>query len=115
MFDRKIELPSVYPDKAAPIPAASEARVERQRSIDQPDHRANILAELSQYQGGVDEDARIVLPHLERPPGKVGALAAIRVWLVGPAITDEPQVADRRPGQCRPVMRIVRDCLPDQA
>ena len=49
------------------IPAAGEARVERQRTVDQPDHGADILAELRQHKGGVGEDARVVLAHLEAP------------------------------------------------
>jgi len=45
MLDREIGLAGPEPEKAAYIPAAGEARVERQRSVDQPDHGADILAE----------------------------------------------------------------------
>jgi len=84
MLDREIVLTGIYPDKAAPKPATRKARVQGQRPIDQPDHRADILAELSQRNGGVGEDARVVLPHLERLAGKVGALPAMRLRLRSP-------------------------------
>src|SRR5438067_11710959 len=114
MFDRQIGLTGIYPHKAAPKPATGEARVERQRSVDEPDHCTNIFAELSQRESGIGEDARVVLRRFERLPGEIDALAAVRLWLFGPAVADEPQVADRRPRQCRPVARIDRDCLLNQ-
>ena len=115
MLDREIVLTGPDPENAAQIPAAGEARVERQRTVDQPDHGADILAEIRQHEGGVGEDARVVLRHLERLPSKIDGLAAVCLRLFGPAVTDEPQVADRRPGQCRPVMRIDRDRLLKQS
>src|SRR5216684_2099199 len=109
MLDREIGLAGKYPEKAACIPAASEARVERERTVDQPDHGTDVLAEKSQHEGGVGEDARVVLCHLERLPSKIGGLAAGYFRLFGPAVPDEPQVAHRRPQKCRPVMPIDRD------
>ena len=58
-------------------PAAGKARVERERTVDQPDHGADILAETSQRKGGVGEDARVVLGHLERPPSEIVPLRRI--------------------------------------
>ena len=54
-------------------------------------------------------------PDLERLPSKIDGLAAVRLRLFGPAVSDEPQVADRRPGECRPVMPIDRDRLLEQS
>ena len=45
MLNREIVLTGPNPEKAAQIPAAREARVERERAVDQPDHGADILAE----------------------------------------------------------------------
>ena len=115
MLDREIVLTGKDPEKAAHKPAAGEARVERQRTVDQPDHGTDILAELRQHLGGVGEDARVVLRHLERLPSKIAGLAAICLRRFGPAVNDEPHVADRRPGKCRPVMRIDRDRLIEQS
>ena len=99
MLDREIGLTGPEPENAAQKPAAGVARVERQRTVDQPDHGADILAEISQHEGGVGEDGRVVLPDLERLPSKIDALAAICLRLLGPAVKDEPAVAERRPGR----------------
>src|ERR1700730_13433645 len=111
MFDCEIVLPGEYPEKATQIPAAGEARVEGECAIDQPHHGTDVLAQIRQHNGGISEDARIVLPELERPPGKIDALLSIIIGRFGPALSDEPQVADCRPGQCGPVMWIDRDRL----
>jgi hypothetical protein len=66
MLDREIGLTGKYPEKAAHITAAGKARIDRQRPIDQADHRADVLAETSQYQSRIGEDARVVLCRLER-------------------------------------------------
>jgi len=111
MLNRKIVLTSPDPYKAAQIPAAGEARVERQRAVNQPDHSADILAEICEHEGGVGEDARIVFLCPERQTSKIDGFAAACLRCFGEPVNDEPQVADRRPGQCRPVMTIDRDCL----
>src|SRR5215831_1193319 len=115
MRDREVGLTGMYPEKTADIPAAGEARVERERTVDQPDHGTDVLPELTQHESGVREDARVVLPRLERTPGKIYALAAGCLRRFGPTVSDEPQVADRCPGECRPVMRIDHDRLFEQA
>ena len=86
MLDREIGLTGPDPENAAHKPAAGEARVERQRTVDQPDHGADVLAEISQHEGGVGEDARVVLPRLERLPSKIAGLAASCLRLLGPAV-----------------------------
>src|SRR4051794_12936422 len=64
---------------------------------------------MTQNEGGVGKDARIVLRHMERLPSKIDGLATVGLPLVGPAVNDEPQVAYRRPRQRRPVIPIDRD------
>jgi hypothetical protein len=59
--------------------------------------------------------ARVVLPRLERLPGKIAGFAAGYLRHFGPALSDEPPVASRRPGQCRAVMPIDRDRLLEQS
>jgi hypothetical protein len=75
-LDREIGLAGIYPESPAQVPAAGKARIERQRPIDQPDHRTDVLAANCQHEGGIGEDARVVLRRLERLPGKLDDLAA---------------------------------------
>jgi len=93
------------------VPAAGEARVECQRTVDQPDHHTDVLAEIRQHKAGVGKDAWVVLPDLERLPSEIAGLAAGYLRLFGPAISDEVHVTDRRPGKRRPVMPIDGDRL----
>src|SRR5690348_13842485 len=65
--------------------------------------------------GGVSEDARVVLPHLKRLPGKVSGLAAGCLRIFGSSVNDETQMADRRPRKCRPVVVIDRERLSKQS
>src|SRR5712672_815573 len=97
MLDRNIGLTGPEPEKAAQIPAAGEARVECQRTIDQPDHRTDILAEISQHGSRIGESTRVVLPHLERQPREVDAPSAGCLRLFYPTGSDDLQVADCRP------------------
>src|SRR5262249_26658970 len=115
MLDREIGLAGPDSEKAAQQPATGVTRVERQRSVEQPDHSADILAEASQDLGGVDEDARLVLPHVESLPSEIDGLASGFLRLFSPAVVDEPGVAIRRPGECRGVMVIDRDRLLEQS
>ena len=82
VFDRHFELARPKPQAAADVPSAGKARIEDQRAIDQSHHRADVLAEIRQRQRSVDENARIVARHLQRPPGEVSAFAAAsKSWL----------------------------------
>src|SRR6266404_1722187 len=96
------------------MPALGEARVECQRTVDQPDHRTDVLAEIRQHKAGVDKDARVVLPRLERLPSEIAGLAAGCLQLFGPAVSDEVHMTDRRPRKRRPVMPIDSDRLLEQ-
>ena len=115
MLDPEVVFAGVGPQNAAQIPAAGKARVERERPVHQPDHRSDILAEISQHVGGVSQNARVVLRRLERPPSEIDALAAVWFRRFGPAVNDEPHVAVRRPGECWPIMPIDPDRLLEQS
>ena len=115
MLDRKIGMAGPKPESAAHIPAAGEAQIERERTVDQPDHGTDVLAEIRQYVGGVGEDAGVVLPRLERLPREIGSLAAGYLWLFGPTFGHESPVTERRPGKRRPVMPVDHDCLFEQS
>src|SRR5260370_23893510 len=115
MLDREIEFTGECPENSAPKPATGEARVERQCTVVQPYHSTDVLAEIRQHECGIGKDARVVLCHLERLPGKIAGLATVRLRLFGPAVIAEPVMTVRRPRQCRPVMRIDRDRLNEQS
>src|SRR5262245_11902162 len=106
MLDCEVVLAGPGSEGAAKKPAAREARIERERTIDQPDCGIDILIEASQHQGRVDENARVVLSRLKRLPGQIAGLAADCRYLLDPAVGGKLQVADR--GKCRPVMPIDR-------
>src|SRR6516165_9629945 len=114
MLYREIRISGPGSEKAAQIPAVGEARVKRQRTVDQPDHRADVLAEPRQHKGRVGQDLRVALPRRERLPCERDAFAADWLRRVGPAVGDEPQVTDRCPSECRPVMQIDRYCPLEQ-
>ena len=88
MLDREIVLAGPVPENATQKPAAGEARVERERTVDKPDYGTDVLAEMSQNKGRVGEDARVVLRHLERLPSEIDGFAAGCLRLLGPAIVD---------------------------
>jgi len=93
MLDRDVGLARPEPENAAHKPAASEAGVERQRAVDQPDHRADILAEIRQRGGGINDGSGGVLPRLQRLPREIDGFGA-GLLRVGPAVLDKPHVAD---------------------
>src|SRR6516162_10208309 len=115
MLDREIGLTGPEPENAAQIPAAGVARVQRQRTVDQPDHSADILAEIRQHEGGAGEHARVILNGLERLTSEFDCLAAGCLRRFDPAPNDEVHVADRRHRQCGSVVRIDRDRLVEQS
>src|SRR5262245_13106183 len=98
MLDCDIVLTGKYPEKAAHKPPAGIARIECERAVDQPDHRTDVLAEHSQHVGAIGEDARVVLPHIERLPSEIDGLARGCLRRFGPAVSDDRHMTDRRPG-----------------
>src|SRR6516164_5587484 len=97
MFEREIGLTGPDPEKAAQIPAAGEARVDHKRTVDQPDHGTDVLAEIGQHEGGVGEDARVVFSDLQGPTCEFDGLATACLRCFDPAVSDEVEMADRRP------------------
>src|SRR4029077_950946 len=114
-LDPEIGLAGPHPEKAAHKPAAGVTRVEHQRTVDQADHRPNIRAEPRQHLSSIGENARVVLRYLKRLPSEIAGPAAACLRVFGPALSDEPHVALRRPRECRSIMRIDRDCLLEQS
>ncbi len=48
------------PENAADVPTACKIRVQRKGTIDQRNHCVDVLAEIGQGEGGIDNDVRIV-------------------------------------------------------
>src|SRR6516162_273655 len=89
MVHRDVKLARPMSENAADVPPAGEAGVERQCTIDQCDHGADVLAEIRQRHGSIRKNTRIVAP----------------------AVHAEAHAADRCPTEGRSVMRITPDCL----
>src|SRR5205807_7123858 len=70
---------------------------------------------MRQHEGGVGEDARIILRRLERLPGKIDCLATICLRRLSPSLSNEVSVAYRHPGERWPVVLINRDRLFEQS
>src|SRR5215472_8583640 len=66
MLDRDVELAGPIPEYAANEPAAGVIRVERQGTIDQRHHRADVLAEIGKPLGGMHQDAWVIAGRLQR-------------------------------------------------
>src|SRR3954471_22975681 len=93
------------------MPAASGVRVERQGTVNQRHHRANVLSEIGQREGGIREDARIVAGFLKGSSCELSAFQSICLPIFAPVVPKKPNTAVRRPSECRPVMRITCDRL----
>jgi hypothetical protein len=96
-------------ENAPQMPRPREARIERERAIDQCYLGSDILAEKGERKRGVREDARVVACGFHGLPRAFAAPAAVRLGIVAPVV--EPRVADRGQGERRPVMRIALDGL----
>ena len=90
MLDRDMELTGKQPQKTAQKPGAGEARVERQCTVDQRDHSADIFAEASQHKRGVCEEARVVLSDVKGLSGLFDSSAADFLVFLDPAVIDKP-------------------------
>ena len=107
--DCRVEVARPSSDLSTEEPAECEARVERERAIDQRRHRAEVLAEIGQYHGGDGEDARIVARLLQCPVGVIDALQSVRIAVVAPPVTMQLERAQRGPGQREPGVRVAGD------
>jgi len=77
MLDRDVGLTRPVPEGAAHLPPAREARIERQRSVHQRHHGANVLAEIGKRSGGIRKGTRVVAGHLQSPPCEIRALPSV--------------------------------------
>src|ERR1700730_1349839 len=84
MFDRNVRLARPVPEDAAEKPAAGVVRVEGQCAINQCDHSADVLAEISQRIGGIRKDTRVVSGHLQGPSCEISALPAVSLGILAP-------------------------------
>src|SRR5271156_5616858 len=111
MGNRYVGLARPIPEEATDVPATCEIRVQYEGTINQRHHGADILAEIGQRQGGIHEDTRIVATHLQGSPRETGALEPVPLPVFAPIGKNQPNTADRGPGECGPVTRIALDLL----
>src|SRR5262249_55245125 len=83
-LDRRIVIARPRFHISAEIPAAGEARVERQRAIDNSDHCVEILTKSRQHIGGIGEGRSVLLIGEDCPAGIVHADAVIALPLFAP-------------------------------
>src|SRR5271170_7224058 len=111
MLDRDVGLTRKQSDGAAVVPAAGVVRVERQRTVDQRHHGADVLAEIGQRLSGIRQDPWVIASYFESSPGEIGALQTVRLRIFAPTVSKQPKTTDRTPGQRRTVTRIAHDRL----
>src|SRR5215469_5045621 len=111
MLDRDAGLAGPNPEDTADVPATREIRVERQGTIDQRYHRADVLAEIGQCEGGIRQRARVVAGHFQGSPREIAALQTVRLPIFAATVNKQSKTAESGPGECRPVMWIARDRL----
>src|SRR6516165_4702150 len=78
MRDRHVRLPRRHSEDAANMPAAREIRVERERTVGQCHHGADVLAKIGERLGSIRQDARVVARDFEGSPGEINTLHAMR-------------------------------------
>src|SRR5262252_2352496 len=111
MLDRDVWLAGPAPQNTANVPSTCETWVERQRAIDQRHRAADVLAEISEREGGIREGARIIAGHFQGSPREIEALLADRFPIVTPAVAGDPLTAHRSPGECGAVVGISCNCF----
>ena len=86
MLDSDVGLARIHSEGATDVPAARGTRVERQCTIDQRHHGADVLAEIGQREGGIRQDARVIAGHLQRSPCEINALQTIRLRIFAASV-----------------------------
>src|SRR6516165_9041345 len=114
MRDRSIGLARVQPEGSAAVPSACKIRVESERTIDERDHRPDILAEIGECLGGIRQSARIVSGDLEGSSGEIDPLHTVDRRSVAPTVKEQPITAERGPRESGAIVRITRDRLLQQ-
>src|SRR6266436_926711 len=105
-------LASPNPEHTTPIPAASIARIERERTVNQRDRDIDVLPKMAEYERGMAEDIRVVSSSSKGLPGKIDTYTPVCFPVVGPAVDVEMDVAKGRQGEGGAVAWIAIDCLP---
>ena len=93
MLNGEIRLVRPQPEEGADPPSACVVRVECQCAIHQRRHRADVLAERGQHQGGICQNFRVVAACIEGPPGKIDALQPIGRRVIASAVDDQSVTA----------------------
>src|ERR1700756_5000859 len=101
MLDRQIRLPCPQSQKAAVVPAAGIARIERESAIDQRYHRVDVLAKRGKRHSGVGQNAWGVLRQLHGPAAEVDAFLPGRIAIWG-SVAGQLHTAERRKAESRP-------------
>src|SRR5215469_5714036 len=89
---------SPNPNIGAEGPPACEARVEKQRAVNQCHHRADVLAEVRQSKRSVCQAAWVIAGHFQCSPREIDALTANCPWILPQNI--QPMTTDCGPSEC---------------
>src|SRR5215471_1529315 len=111
MRDRHVRLPRRHSEDPADVPAAREIRVEREGTLSQCHHGADVLAKIGKRLGSIREDARVVARDFEGSPGEINTLHAMRQRIIATPVEKQPETAIRGPGERGPVTWVARDRL----
>src|SRR5215472_11066624 len=111
MVDRKVELACPQSAGTAKIPAAREARIKRERAVDQGYHGAEILAEIRENAGGICEDARIIPSDAQRSPGAIRGFPTVCLLVFALTVVNKPKIANGSVSECGSIFRITLDRL----
>ena len=95
MRDRNVRLARLHSEDAADVPGAREIRVEREGTVDQCHHGADVLAKIGQRLGGIRQDARVVARYFKSPSGEINTLQMVRRRIIAAAVEEQPETAIR--------------------
>ena len=106
MLDCTLSFACKQPQSAADIPATCMARVEPQCTVDDCDHRSDVLPEPAEGKCRVSQCPGVVAGHAQRTMTKIHALPAVRIWILARSVCAEAEAADRSKTQSRPIVWI---------
>src|SRR5262249_35081746 len=96
------------------MPASREAWIERQRAVDQSHHRADLLTEIREGDGGIDKRAGVPAGRLQCSAREFGGVSTVRRRIFAKAVEAQPRMAECRQCKCgrvcgsRPIARSRR-------
>ena len=93
------------------MPAARVTRIQRKSTVDQGYHGADVLAKEAQRERGICYDDRVIRGHLQRSPRKRGAFETVTLAIFDGAKEAESVMANRRPGERGPIVRVALNSL----